>query len=247
MKLIAMFKAEVNMLPFFERGCLIFSLLVIFACHGGPKTTAVDGSQNIYMPDNMYSQLKAQIADFPRHGSSAQAADEYDLRQAQKNRTALDCQRAATEVEVTLQNLYGEPYGILTADQVKTLTPLFEQIRHDGGAYIARVKNGYSRLRPYEYINDLNPCVRHETSFAYPSGHATLAYLYAQVLTDLFPAQKIKLQMRAEQIGHDRVLGGVHHPSDIEAGKKLGLALYGEIKKSKAYNDDIARYQNQIK
>ena len=38
---------------------------------------------------------------------------------------------------------------------------------------------------------------------------------------------------RAEEVGLDRVIGGVHHPSDVEAGKKLGKFLGQQMINSK--------------
>lgn len=209
-------------------------------------TTITDEKKTLYLSSNLYSEIKQQISDFPTTGSPAQIADENKLRQAQKSRTAEDCARANTEVKITLQSLYGKPFGELNEKQVSVLGPFFEQIRNDAGFYIGQLKKGYNRQRPYLYLTDLKPCVPLENSFAYPSGHSTLAKLYSLVLTDLLPQLKNKLNRRSDQIAQDRVLGGVHHPTDISAGKKSGEILYAEIKKSPLYQDDVQRYKKLL-
>jgi acid phosphatase (class A) len=42
------------------------------------------------------------------------------------------------------------------------------------------------------------------------------------------------------QYGNDRVVLGVHFPSDVAAGRVLGQAIYAALKEKKAYQDDLA-------
>lgn len=199
-----------------------------------------------YIADNLLPEFSAQMPDYPRKGSSAQSVDEYMLRKLQKERTEKDCERARATVVINLQTYFGSPYGDLNDEQVKILSPFLEEIRHQIGPYVGQVKKNYKRLRPYEYIGNLKPCVKKEESFSYPSGHTVLATVYSLVLIDIFPDKIESLKNRAHQISQDRVLGGVHHPSDIEGGKKLGSMLYAKLKESKAYNDDVARYRSLL-
>ncbi|MBC7466141.1 MAG: phosphatase PAP2 family protein [Bdellovibrio sp.] len=223
----------------------LFTILTA-GCKTHP-TAAQTEKDSLYIAQNLYVELKSQIPDFPTKGSDVQKSDEKELHQAQKTRTKADCARAATEVIITLQSFYAKPYGDLTAQQVEILNPFFNRVREAGGPYIGQIKQGYTRVRPYEYIQGLTPCIEKERSFAYPSGHATLASLYSLVLIDLFPENKAAIEKRAEQIAQDRVLGGVHHPSDIKAGKKLGSLLHAEMLKSAGYMADLQKYQTLVK
>ena len=221
----------------------IFAILTA-GCSTKSISSSVQTEKNSsYIATNIYADLKSQIPEFPVMGSAAQAADQAELLQAQKTRSNEDCARAATEVVVTLQSFYGKPYGELTAEQVTKLTPFFDRVREAGGPYIGQIKQGYTRARPYEYIKGLTPCIGKEPSFAYPSGHATLASLYSLVLIDLFPEKKAALEKRADQIAQDRVLGGVHHPSDVKEGKHLGAMLHAEMLKSPGYLADVQTYR----
>lgn len=223
---------------------LIIASLSFLGCAQKPASQVAVAKS--YMRSDLYSEFKTQIPDFPKKGSKEQLADEAELRKVQKSRTDADCKRAESEVVVTLQSFYGLPYGSLTEAQVKTLEPLFDQIRQEGGPYIGQTKKGYNRLRPYEYVKGLTPCVHKEPSLAYPSGHATLGELYGLVLADLMPQHKDVIIKRAEQIAQDRVLAGVHHPTDIQSGKKLGQLIYNELKKSPAYHEDIEKYKKLL-
>ncbi len=80
-----------------------------------------------------------------------------------------------------------------------------------------------------------------EVTGAYPSGHSTLAKLYALILADLYPAMKNELLTRGDQIALDRVISGMHHPTDIQAGKILGELIYQELKKSKEFQSAYSK------
>jgi hypothetical protein len=47
-----------------------------------------------------------------------------------------------------------------------------------------------------------------------------------------FPNKKEIIMKQAEQIGLNRVIGGVHHPSDIQAGQYMAQQLWEKIKNS---------------
>lgn len=234
---------------------VFFLSLGFFACQTHPSNTstpivhapaATVGRKPMYVGDELYEEIKAQIPDFPKKGSAAQSIDEFALRKIQKSRTAKECERAHSEVIITLQSYFGKPYGFLDEKQTEILTPLFDQVRSDAGFYIGQIKRNYNRLRPYEYMKDLTPCVPLEKSFSYPSGHSTLATLYALVLTDIFPEKADQFKERADVIAQDRVLAGVHHPSDITAGRKFGQILHKEMTQSSRYKSDIEQYQKLL-
>lgn len=225
--------------------------LSFFACQSTPPAinapAAVAASRGpVYLGPELIDVIKAQIPDYPKKGSAAQSIDEFALRKFQKSRTEKECERAHSEVIITLQSFYGKPYGQLDEKQVEVLIPLFDQIRVDAGFYIGQIKRSYNRSRPYDYMKDLTPCVPLEKSLSYPSGHSTLAVLYALILADVFPDKAGLLKARADIIAQDRVLAGVHHPSDISGGKKLGQVLYSEIVKSPRYKIDIEQYQKLL-
>jgi len=207
----------------------------------------IEEKKYVYTNRDLFPEIQQQISDSPAKDSAVQLADEKELRKAQKSRTAKDCERANSEVVVTLQSLYGKPYSELTEQQIAVLNPFFDSLRGEFGPYIGQVKKAYSRLRPYDYLKDLNPCVPKEPSLAYPSGHAIIASFYAFILKDLLPEKTAQWEKRMQVIGRDRILGGVHHPSDIESGKKMGQFLYTELAKSPLYQVKVQEYKLLLK
>ena len=49
--------------------------------------------------------------------------------------------------------------------------------------------------------------------------------LWATLLSEMFPEHKEELIKLGKQYGDDRVIAGMHYPSDIAAGQKLGEAI----------------------
>ena len=78
-----------------------------------------------------------------------------------------------------------------------------------------------------------------------PSGHATRAILGAIILAQLDPARADKLMERGREIGWDRVIGGVHHPSDIAAGRVLGQAVAQALLKSPDFLADLKEVKQE--
>ncbi len=86
-------------------------------------------------------------------------------------------------------------------------------------------KNLYKRPRPYLRNTAIKPCISLESSTAYPSGHAAMGRAVGKILADKYPDRAEEIMVVANQVGTNRVIGGVHHPSDVVAGRKLGDEL----------------------
>lgn len=207
--------------------------------HPAPK-------EPVYVKSDWYPTLKKTLAPLPSKGSPQQKLDEEELLKFQKSRSQADCEQAKIEVFVSLQNFFGAPNGPISESTARKLTPFFEQLRNDGDYFIQRLKKDYPRQRPFLYISGLEPCVPREVTGAYPSGHAVLSKLFALVLTDMFPNQKEVLETRAKLIADHRILSGMHHRSDIDAGRQLATLIYEELKKSPKYQSDFKRLQVQL-
>tara|TARA_Y100000590_G_scaffold382926_1_gene453240 strand:+ start:274 stop:924 length:651 start_codon:yes stop_codon:yes gene_type:complete len=193
----------------------------------------------IFLNTNLYKKFKTQMTPPPSMESKEQKNDEKILFNHQISRSKEVCEISKTEVFVNLSNFYGKPNGPLSKKQVSRLNPFFDKIRNDGDFFIQKIKKNYSRKRPFEYLKNIHPCVPKEVTKAYPSGHATLAHLYALILSDFFPNKKNELLKRGEEIGNHRVIVGVHHPTDITSGRALAFMIYKELKKSKKYQKEI--------
>jgi len=222
----------------------LFLLALVSFAHAAPDVVHHPAPKKpVYLNPDWYPTLKGHITPPPAAGTAGQKQDEETLWSLQKSRSADDCKRAQSEVLVSLGNFFGAPLGPLEEKSVAKLTAFFEQIRNDGDFFVQKLKKEFPRKRPFLYVKGLEPCVPKEVTDAYPSGHAVLSRLYALVLSDMFPDKKAAIEARADQISNDRVLAGMHHPSDIASGRAIGEQIYAELKKNPKYQSDLRHHQ----
>lgn len=174
------------------------------------------------------------LGPYPAKGSVEEAEDLETLLKYQENRTAEDCRLAALEEEANLKNFFVRP-GLLTKIEATILSVRLIAPLAQTGVKVTLAKMYFNRIRPYENWPEITPCIKKAKSKAYPSGHTTLARVYARILADLYPKKAKAFLQRADEVALNRVIGGVHHPSDIVAGKKLGDAIANELLDSKQY------------
>jgi membrane-associated phospholipid phosphatase len=102
---------------------------------------------------------------------------------------------------------------------------LLEQAREDITPILESLTNTFLRPAPYQTFPAVTPVLPLLPGFSYPSTHATLGVLYARILCQFDPADQAAITATGNLIGTDRVLGGVHYPSDVDAGQRLGKAF----------------------
>ncbi len=225
------------------RGALLsLSVLVHFA-NSEEVALHPTPTDPVYLSKKIYHDLRAQLGPAPTMNSAAQKADEEALYVFQAKRSDEDCKNANREVYVSLDNFFGPHSGILTKQEVAQLNGFFGQIRNDADYFIQQLKTDFPRQRPFRYLSDIKPCVPVEITGAYPSGHAVLSKLYALILAEQFPDKTKDLEVRAQEIAQHRVLSGMHHPTDIEAGRALAMKLFSSFMKSKSFKNDLEMYK----
>jgi acid phosphatase (class A) len=159
----------------------------------------------------------------PNQNSDEFRQDFTTLHAYQDHRTPEECASAATQSSLSLSNGFGPKTGVLTATEVKKARVLAARVFAKAGIAVYYFKNHFKRPRPYITDNSLTPCIPkvHNSYMSYPSGHSAAGYALALALAKKFPYKKDIILQQGLKIGENRLIGGVHHPSDIIAGRKL--------------------------
>jgi len=119
----------------------------------------------------------------------------------------------------------------------------FAQLREDFTPVGHLTKKTFNRRRPPFQDARIKPCVEFSDTSSYPSGHATQSAMWAALLTELFPDHAAAFAARAAETRWYRVIGGAHHPTDVEAGRILGEAEARELLKNPAVQEVIRELQ----
>jgi len=91
------------------------------------------------------------------------------------------------------------------------------------------LKDRYQRPRPFVSHAHIQPCLPLEKGYSFPSGHATWYRAASELLADLVPERRERLVAVGSHGGNSRVLCGVHYPSDVQAGQRLGVAAAAQL------------------
>lgn len=176
----------------------------------------------------------------PSAGSPKDRRDYAELREWQETRTREECKTAGTQSRMDLDSFFGPQAGILTASELRAVEILLSQLRDTVSRETKPFKERYSRLRPYEADHTIKPCVRKPGGAkSYPSSHAAMGIVMSKVLADLLPGSQTDIIAQGIRIGTNRVLGGVHHPSDVRAGQNLGEEIYEALRSNPNYKADF--------
>lgn len=174
----------------------------------------------------------------PADGSYEDREDFRVILDWQNRRTAAQCAAAKAEMSHNYEVFFGKigPFGSPTPAGVKEF---FKNVGEDSVAAHKYLKEAYRRERPFVRDPRVKPCLPRVAGLSYPSGHSAMARLFALILADLVPARRAEYMAKADESALFRVIGGVHHPTDTEAGKALADALYKELKKEPAFVSDL--------
>lgn len=110
----------------------------------------------------------------------------------------------------------------------------FYMIADMSEGFLMHLKGHFDRARPYQLGpllgKNIHMFLSDPRTPAYPSGHAFEAYLFALILGDEYPRYAPEFLALADTVGATRIIGGVHYPSDITAGRTAAVIAHDIIK-----------------
>jgi len=164
----------------------------------------------------------------PAPGSREEASDLAILLWVQRHRTP---EMVAATWLLLDRNL--STFSSAVGAELGTATPALksglESFMAPVSAAYREIKQQRARVRPYLAHPELRPCLPPEATGSFPSGHAVWFRTTAELLADLMPERRDRLERLGRQGGANRVYCGVHYPSDVEASQRLGAEAARQI------------------
>jgi hypothetical protein len=182
----------------------------------------------------------------PAPGSPENQADIQAVLARQQTRTPTQIARARSEEELT-PAAFADVFGSwFTPDNLPLTFALLNNAADDARSIASSAKHLWQRPRPPLQDSAIHPVVSVPSSYSYPSLHATRGVLWAAILAQLAPDLKARILARGYQIGEDRIIAGVHFPTDVAAGQKLGQTLADLLLKNPRFQYDLSLAQTEF-
>jgi acid phosphatase (class A) len=140
-------------------------------------------------------------------------------------------------------NLFGEWF---TPQRLPQTAKFFQRLGEDMRAIDGAAKKPFQRPRPSAIDARIIPCVALPASTSYPSGSALQAFVWAELLSEVFPERADALRARAERAAWGRVIGGVHFPSDVIAGRRLAPVYLAAARKHPEFVEGMASVKAEL-
>jgi acid phosphatase (class A) len=126
-------------------------------------------------------------------------------------------------------------------------TKLFENIYKDGNAATLAAKNFFKRTRPFVVDPEIKIIVVQPPDFSYPSNHSTFGNEAGILLAAMVPENAVAIFARAAEYAHNRVIAGVHFPSDVEAGRIAASLIDNTLLHNPRFEADFAQAKTEVR
>lgn len=185
----------------------------------------------------------------PAVDSAVTRAELQELHRIQSSRTSGEEAQARADAEDESLFIYKSVLGEKFNPAALPLTAAFGQrVKHDEAVNADPVKQAFHRVRPYNLDKSLKPVCKTTTKDnSYPSGHSTAGYLAALTLIDMVPEQRDAILARADAYAHNRLVCGVHYPSDIAAAKLLAYSAHAVMGTNPQYLSELAAARLELR
>jgi len=199
--------------------------------------------------------FNAQNIDFvaltpapPAPGSLLDRQDMKEVLLAQRTRTSKQIQQAQADDKEEDIFAFATVLGPKFNAAELPLTAALSQHLRDASAVVnPPLKLRFGRPRPFAASTLVHPVCEKTATNSFPSGHSMVGTLEALALTQIVPERSSEVLQRLDQYAHNRVVCGVHYPSDVAASRIIATSLFGLIAASPAFQKELASAKAEIR
>lgn len=191
-------------------------------------TDAPVGTDWSFLPEEITSALKPNFLNVsqPPVGNLSVEGEEEEIQRILLLQECLN-ESDKSFIKEADQNLPGVFYQWLT---LRGLKPSMKNIKsfglnEDQKEMITKIKEGVKRSRPFIKENQITNLCDDDSGYSYPSKTTAECYVMAERLSECYPELREGLYALANRVATSRIQGGVHFPSDVEAGKSIAKGL----------------------
>jgi acid phosphatase (class A) len=215
------------------RRVALFAILAL-AIVGAPARA----EQPFYYLEPSQLDLTTLLPPPPDVASALAQSDEAQVAATLADRTHAQM-REAEEESVRTVFFYEPSVGPnFTEQRLPVTAAFFTRIGSDVKKTIDNAKAYWNRPRPDG---------AQKKRGSYPSGHAAFAAASAIVLAQLLPSKRDAIFTQARAFAENRIVLGLHYPSDIASGWTAGTLAAYVMMQSPAFQRDFAAAQSELR
>jgi acid phosphatase (class A) len=161
----------------------------------------------------------------PANGSSAFKRELQELERLQAQRTKARVAQAIADQEETIWRFLEGMGKPIDKTKIPLAAKFYRSVLETVEAITRPAKEEFKRVRPPYLDAKLKPVVKLSKSYSHPSTHASYGMATAIILADMIPEWRASILERGRDFGVSRMVGGVHYPTDVEAGRVTGTLI----------------------
>jgi acid phosphatase (class A) len=212
----------------------------------------------------------------PAPNSPEQRRDERANLNLQNARSDAEAERAYEDAQVSIFRFSDVLGPNFTKDKIPGVVAFLAKADRERATLTNLLKDCWERPRPFVANADVHPVrnladtvadrpgtkntAPHDAasgcrplepspaySYSYPSGHSTFGVLTAILLAQMVPEKREKLYARGWEYGRNRVIGGVHFLSDVEAGRITATLIASQMMENPEFNADLDSARKELR
>jgi acid phosphatase (class A) len=199
--------------------------------------------------------LAVLLAPPPPPGSAAQAEELRRLEDIEAARTEAEARAAKADSSRSVFRFADALGPDFREDRLPLSAALFHQVAAETEQIVDHAKGVFVRPRPFSTDPALHPLLGTPAdgsrptgrSPAYPSGHSAFASVTAILLAQAVPERKAAIFGRAQAYANNRLVAGVHYPSDVAAGTISGTVIAAALMEDPRFREDFAKVRAEIR
>lgn len=190
----------------------------------------------------------------PAAGSAAQARDDDAARAGAVLRGGPRWTQAAEDAELRFPKApetFACAVGVeISPAATPKLYALLQRTEADLGLATYPTKTKYQRARPFT-VNGRPICTPQDEKLlrgdgSYPSGHSTVGWGWALILTEAAPERANEILSRGRAFGQSRIVCNVHWQSDVDEGRVMAAAVVARLHAEAAFRADLEAARDEI-
>jgi acid phosphatase (class A) len=122
--------------------------------------------------------------------------------------------------------------GKLTPESMPATAALWADVSNDQGIFVSAAKKYFQHPRPYDLDANIKSICGSNPGGpknSYPSGHGTMGYVAAILLTMMVPEKASVIHARADEYAHNRVVCGDHYAADVIGSREGAFMVVGNM------------------